>query len=107
MVTENTSGSQTATVTTEHTLATITDAGAFVLAVDVANLANDDELELRAKIKVRSSDTSRTIWYASYAHAQATGNVMSIPIPSPHEVVFTLLQTAGTGRAFPWAVYEL
>ena len=38
VVAVNTSGSQTATINTEHTLATITTANVFTLAVDVANM---------------------------------------------------------------------
>ena len=107
MASENTGGTQTAVINTEHSLATITSAGAFVLAVDLANLANGDTVELVCKTKTRSGSTARQVFRVSYSHAQADPNVQSIPIVSPHSVEFLLKQTAGTGRNFDWAVYAL
>lgn len=107
MATENTGGTQSATVSTEHTLATITSGGTFVLAVDVSNLANGDELELRAVVKARSGSTAKTVYLAGFAHAQADDVAFSVPVPAPHSVAFTLKQIAGTARSFEWAVYEL
>ena len=46
-VTIEASGTQTATIDTEHTLATETDAKVYVLLVDTKNMVNGDELELR------------------------------------------------------------
>ncbi len=51
MATSESSGDQTAVVTTEHTLDTITDAGTYVLYVDTSNMVLIDELELRVKTK--------------------------------------------------------
>lgn len=107
MATETTSGSQTATIDTEHTLATVTAGGTYVLAVDLTNLVDGDAVTLCAKVKVRSSDSAAQLYSAEFAHAQADKVAMSIPVPAPHSVAFTLEQTEGTGRAFPWAVYEL
>jgi hypothetical protein len=107
-VSVNTSGSQTATISTEHTLATITTAGIYQLMTDLGNLAAGDIVELRAYGKARSGDTERLMWgpvsYGPIVPAQL------LP-PSPAIVTavslkFTLKQTAGTGRAFPWAVYS-
>ena len=100
-------GSQTAVISTEHTLTTITTAGTYVLVVDLANLVNGDAVELRIKTKLTSGDTSQLAYVASYQHAQSEDNVYSIPVPAPIEFVATLKQTAGTGRAFIWAVYAL
>ncbi len=107
MASSKAEGSQTATVTTEHTLSTITDAGTYVLTVDVSNMALGDELTLRAKLKVRSSGTTRTAYTAHYAQVQENLVVISIPLATVSEVVFTLEQTVGTGRAFNWEVVEL
>jgi len=107
MTTSKADGSQTAVISTEHTLATITDAGSYVLGVDVSNLALGDKLTLRIKTKVRSAGTTRTTYIANYANLQSTLNILSIPIASPHEFVATLEQTAGTGRAYNWEVTEL
>lgn len=106
-VTEATSGSQTATISTEHTLATITTPGVYMLRVDVNAMALGDRLVLRAKVKARSADTTRQLFSAVFEHVQADTITDSIPVPIVHEVVFTLQQTAGTGRAFPWSVVSL
>lgn len=110
MASEKSSGSQTATVTTEHTLATITDAGTYQLAVDMANLASGDIVEFRAKTKARTGDTTRVCYGPHTFVGDTLGEevvFLSVPIVSPHELVFTLTQTDGTGRAFPWSVREL
>lgn len=105
-VSENTSGSQTATLTTEHSLATITTAGVYQLRVDLANLADGETLRLRAKTKVRSSSSGKLEWEAYFAHTQNEANAVSPPIVSVHSVEFTLTQTGGTGRAFEWSVVQ-
>lgn len=107
MATSQAEGSQTATVTTEHTLTTITTAGTYVLTVDLNAMALGDYLTLRAKVKVRSTGTTRTVYLGTYAHTQEELVAVSIPIPTVSECVFTLEQTAGTGRAFNWEVVAL
>ena len=107
MATSQSEGSQTATLDTEHTLATVTTAGTYVLSVDLSNLALGDKVTLRAKAKVRSTGTTRTVFTGTYAHVQENPVAMSIPIPAVSECVFTLEQTDGTGRAFPWEVISL
>lgn len=105
-VIEKTSGAQTATINTEHTLATVTDAGIYVLRVDLANLAAGDVLELRLYAKARdATDSERLMYSASYgpilpAHLLTD----SVPVVSAGYFKVTLKQTAGTGRAWPWVV---
>ncbi len=106
-VTLNTSGSQTATISTEHTLATVTTAAALALVVDLSALVAGDVVELRVYGKARSTDTERVLHRGTYGPSPlASPLVMSVPIMSPHHFKATLKQTAGTGRAFPWAIYE-
>lgn len=100
-------GSQSATISTEHTLATVTDAGVYVLVVDLANLTLGDAVTLRLKTKLTSGDSSQLAFVARYSQPQATLNAYSPPVPSPIEIVATLQQTAGTGRSFIWALYKL
>lgn len=108
MATSEADGSQTAVIDTEHTLATIATDGSFVLYVDTNAMVDGDVLELRAKVKVRSVGTTRTILLGTYQHAQTNESVKaSIPVASINELVFTLKQTAGTGRAFPWEIVKL
>ena len=103
------SGTQAATVGTEHDLATPTSAGVRVLDVDTVNMVSGDEVELRIKKKVLSGGTIRVLYYVRYVGAQATDNLIktSIPVPSEHGITVTLKQTAGTSRNFPWAVLTL
>lgn len=104
-----TSGAQAATVTTEHTLATVTDAGVYQLAIDVADLANGstpDLLEIRIYGKARSSDTERLMKSWSLIGAQSEALWLSPPFISPHSYKATITQTQGTGRTFEWAIYN-
>jgi hypothetical protein len=107
MTTSNSNGSQTAVISTEHTLGTITDGGSFVIGIDSNAMVLGDELVLRVKVKVRSVGTTRLAYEATYAHVQGEPVIVSIPVASTNEIVFTLEQTAGTGRAFPWEIWSL
>lgn len=106
MVVEGT-GTQAATIGTEHSLSTLTGPKAFMLVVDMTNLANGDELELRAKGKVLSAGTRRQLDYAVFQHAQADQVNIFGPYPGGVDMEFTLKQTAGTGRSFDWAVWSV
>lgn len=108
MVASVQSGTQAATIDTEHTLgAAVTVPGTHILVVNTANMANGDVLELRGKTKVLSTGAEAIYLIASYVHAQSDPVKMSIPIPSLYSVTFTLRQTAGVGRTFEWAVLAL
>lgn len=105
-VTVKTSGSQTATISTEHDLATVSDPGVYVLSVDVANLAAGDVVELRVYGKASTGDTERLLHRGTYGPITPSAPlVQSVPIVSPHHLRATLKQIAGTGRAYPWAIY--
>ena len=107
MTTSNSNGSQTAVISTEHTLGTITTSGSFVIGIDANAMALGDELIVRAKLKVRSVGTTRLAYEATYSHVQNEPVILSIPVASTNEIVFTIEQVAGTGRAFPWEIWEL
>lgn len=98
------SGSQTAVINTEHTLSAPTSAGVRQLVVDLTNLVNGETVELRIKRTTLSGGAIGTWQTAVFSHALAAPIVVSIPLPSPHGATFTLKQTAGTGRVFPWSV---
>lgn len=105
----NTSGSQTATISTEHALATVTAANVLTLAIDVAAMtggATPDILEIREYGKARTGDTERLLKTYSLVGAQVETLFMTIPRTSPHHMRFTITQTQGTGRAYPWAIYQ-
>jgi hypothetical protein len=101
------SGTQTATVTTEHTLDTETSPGVYVLVVDTANMVNGDILELRLKTKDKSGGDSRLAYLATFAHVQICPHKYSIPVPVDTEIIATLKQTAGTGRNYDWNLLKM
>ena len=106
-VTEKTSGSQTAVIGTEHTLATVTDAGIYTLRVDLNNLVAGDIVELRIYSKARNATDSERLHYgpAEYGPIPPGAKLVeSVPIMATGHFKATLKQTAGTGRAFPWVV---
>lgn len=100
------SGSQTATIGTEHILDTPTTIGTYVYAVDTVNLALGDFLELRVYDMVDGANY-RQVWKSSYQHAQVNNGKVSPPTAVTTQAKFTLKQTAGTGRAFPWSVRRI
>lgn len=101
-------GSQTATISTEHTLDTITTAGVLLLSVDINAMVANDVMELRIYGKARTGDTERLLFKGSYGPIVSPLTlVQSTPIVSPHYTRFTLKQTAGTGRSYPWAIYAV
>lgn len=112
MSTESNGGAQVCTVTTEHTLATITTAGTYVLWVDLTPSVSGttpDIFEVRAKVKIRSGEASKQVYRAAYIGAQGAEDVIkvSVPIDCAFELVFTLKQTQGTSRTITWSVHKL
>jgi hypothetical protein len=108
MTTSNQSGTQAATIGTEHQLGTaITVAGTYILAVDANAMLDGDVLELRVKTKLKTGSTSRLAYFCTYANLQGEPNKFSVPVPVDTEILFTLKQTAGTGRTFDWNILAL
>lgn len=111
-VTAQASGTQTATVTTEHFLSSPNVAGTFTLHVDTVNMAAGDVLELRVYQMVLTGGTQRVAYFAAYAGVQATDDLIKISVPISNELTdanalrFSLKQTFGTGRNFPWKVLK-
>ena len=102
------SGTQVATLSTEHSICSSSSPGTYLLQVNTKNLANGDVVKLRVKIKVLSGDSSESLCLVStFAHAQADVVKVSIPVVSMFSIVCTLEQTAGTGRNFDWALISL
>lgn len=111
-ISEHTSGSQTASIGTEHVLNGTTPEttdGVFQFVVDVAAMAAGDVLELRLKEKCRTGDTQRVVFNANFLGAQSAEAAlyMSPSVVLLHGWDFTLKQTAGTGRAFPWSIRKV
>lgn len=106
-------GTQTATVTTEHTLTSPGVIGRFLLIVDTVNMAAGDVLELRAKQVILTGGTLRVVDFAAFYGAQPADDliksleIVSNELVEANAVRFTLKQTFGTGRDFPWKVLNL
>lgn len=98
-------GTQTATVSTRHQLGTtITTAGTYQLQVDCNAMAVGDAVTIEVETKTISGGTARVKERVYLAGAQATSQAETLPHMEPVEIAFYLTQTAGTGRAFPWAI---
>ncbi len=118
-ITVKSSGSQTATLDTLHTLLTTTDSGVYVLTVDIAamlvnvsgSVGTGEVVELTILKKTRTGDTVRQVFSATYVAGVAPDSIVqSIPVVAPFGADFKLKQpttTGATGRAFPWSVDQL
>lgn len=106
------SDTQTCTVTTEHTLASVDEAGVYTLHLDLDDLAAGDVLEVRVYQTILSGGTSRVAYFDAFAGVQPTLGkvVISPPISNDLAVTdalkFTITQTLGTSRDIPWKVLK-
>jgi hypothetical protein len=109
-VTAQSTGTQTTTLTTEHTLLDVAVAGTFTLHVDKFNMASGDAVELRVYQMVLTAGTRRVAYFARYLDAQDADDMIAISVPISNELTdagslrFTLKQTTGTARDFAWKV---
>ncbi len=90
------SGTQTATIGTEHTLDTDTTGKTDVLVVDTGAMVAGDEVALRLKTKVLSGGTEREAYIAHYFGAQAQPQKYSVPVPANISLAASLKQGSGT-----------
>lgn len=104
------SGTQTATVTTEHTLLDVAVAGVYTLHVDKNAMVAGDALELRIYQIVLTGGTRRVAFIGTFSGVQPADDLIAVSVPIANELTdagslrFTLKQTTGTSRAFPWKV---
>jgi hypothetical protein len=106
------SGTQAATIGTEHTLLDVAAAGTYTLHVDAVNMATGDVLELRVYQIVLTGGTRRVVYVTRYGDAQSADDLIKVSVPISNELTdagalrFTLKQTAGAGRSYPWKVLK-
>ena len=111
-VTAYASGTQSATVTTEHFLSSPNVAGTFTLHIDTVNMVAGDVLELRIYQMILTGGTQRVTYMQRYSGVQPTDDVIKISVPISNELTdtnslrFSLKQTFGTSRNFPWKVLK-
>lgn len=103
------SNTQTAVINTEHVLLTTGDDGTYQFFVDVNAMTATDVLELRIKTSVLVAGTIRGCYKQTLRGAQNVDGLIfvSVPISTDLGADFTLKQTAGTGRNFPWKVLSI
>lgn len=111
-----TSGTQSGThsfTSVEHLVGGgVNVAGTFTMHVDGVNLASGDVVEFRCYQMVLTSGTPRVAYFASYTGAQPTDDVIKISVPMSNELtdtyalMFTIKQTVGTARAYPFKVLK-
>ncbi len=106
------SGTQAATVGTEHTLLDVAVPGTFTLHVDAINMAAGDSVELAIYQIVLTGGTRRVAYYALFSDAQPATDMIKINVPISNDLTdagairFTLKQTGGTSRNFDWKVLK-
>lgn len=111
-VTAQATGTQAATVGTEHQVADVGVAAVFTFHVDCINLADGDVVELRVYQMVLTAGTARVVFQQAYYGAQLADDVIKVSIPISNELTdstslrFSIKQTFGTGRSFPWKVLK-
>lgn len=109
-VTVQGSGTQAASIGTEHTLVDVAVAGTYTLGVDCTNMAAGDATELRCKKIFKTSGSLIVVYYQIYLDAQVADDCGKISVPIANALTdsaslrFTLKQTLGTGRNFDWEV---
>lgn len=104
-ITEHASGSQTATLDTEHTL-TGAESGDGILQVfiDANAMVTGDVTIIRIKEKARAADTQRVVYRATLNGVQSEPLWASPALIVMHDWDVSLEQTDGTGRAYPWSI---
>lgn len=108
------SGTQTATINTEHVLEdeTSSEGKVFDAAIDLAAMVAGDTTEIRVYAVLLASGTIHRVYYHKYVDVQDNEPILLSPIVNvppltvAKEWKVTLKQTTGTGRAYPWTVYS-
>lgn len=112
-ITAPSTGTQAATVGTEHTLFDSSASGSYQLQLDASVLAAGDAVEIRVYIAVLTGGTRRVVYFSRFVGAQPIDDAGKVTIPISTELAdsgavrFTLKQTKGTGKSFPWKVLLL
>lgn len=107
MPTLTTSGTQTATITTEHTLTTQTGNKFYTAYIDLTNMTTGDIVEIRVSVIVKTAGSHILYYLGTYSGAQSNPLVYIAPLPSDISWRLTLKQTAGTGRTYDYRIYEV
>jgi len=110
-VTAYASGSQTASVGTEHFLSSPNVAGTYTFHVNSLNMVAGDVLELRIYQMILTGDTPEIAFYGQFSGIQNINDRIKVSPPISNELTdtnalrFSLTQVTGAaGRVFKWKV---
>lgn len=113
-ISEHETGSQTATIDTEHTLnagGPETTEGLFMLRVDLAAMDDNatvfDKTYLRLYEKCVSGGTQRRVFQSAVRGPQIEPLWQSPAFILKHGWDWKLYQDDGTGRAYPWSIVKV
>lgn len=95
-----------ATLDVAQTLATITDAGNYLIKIDPEPLAATEILLVEVFDKVLTGSTSQLV-YSGAVRADQNDMIVSIPISVVFEMIVKITQSNGTKRTFDWAVTDM
>lgn len=107
-ITLHSSGTQTATVGTEHFLSNPNVADEYMTVIDLSAMVAGDFLEVRAYQMVLTGGTSRPFWLETYQGIQPAdlqeARTPWVPndLTDTNAVRFSMNQKLGTSRNFPW-----
>lgn len=105
-------GTTTPVVGTENFLSNVNVAGVFTLHVDTINMVAGDVLVIRVYQMVITAGTARVAYITQYQGVQPTDDEIKVSIPIGNELTdsqalrFSINQTFGTARAYPWKVLQ-
>jgi hypothetical protein len=101
-------GTQSCTVTTEHSLNTETVFGIYQCYWNLTNSVKSDVFRVFVKTKVLTGDTEEIIFQGVYSNdLSASPIVCSPPFVSEFSCSMHIEQEAGTSRNVPWAMFRL
>ena len=106
-ITEYENGTETLAIGVEVSLNTTspdTTGGVYQFFVDTTAMQSGDTLILRVKEKTRSTTAQGLVFGATVSDTQSEPQWVSPALILLHGWDFTLAQTTGTGRAFPWSI---
>lgn len=103
-------GTQTASIGTEHFVSSPNVAGVFTFHLDLNAMVSGDVLEVRVYQMVLTAGTQRVLQTYYFSGAQPTDGKILATDPIGNDLTdtnslrFSIKQTAGTGRSFPYKV---
>jgi hypothetical protein len=102
------SGTQSATIGTEFTLATDTTNASYYFEADITTLLNGDIIEFRIYTMTLSGGTLHLAWLSTFGPAPPIQDICpSPPQPSDQSIRVSMKQTAGTARSVPWKLLRI